>query len=80
MSEPRELAAGRTVLDIVEGEGAGTRPAVSVLEEHLGRIDEREGEIHAFNLVLADEARTRAAEIDAAVAAGDEPGPLAGVP
>ncbi|MBA3803196.1 MAG: Asp-tRNA(Asn)/Glu-tRNA(Gln) amidotransferase subunit GatA, partial [Acidimicrobiia bacterium] len=38
------------------------------------------GEIHAFNLVLADEARIRAAEIDAAVAAGDEPGPLAGVP
>ena len=80
MSEPRELAAGRTVLDIVEGVRAGTRPAVSVLEEHLGRIDEREGEIHAFNLVLADEARIRAAEIDAAVAAGDEPGPLAGVP
>ena len=80
MSEPRELAAGRTVLDIVEGVRAGTRSAVSVLEEHLGRIDEREGEIHAFNLVLADEARIRAAEIDAAVAAGDEPGPLAGVP
>ncbi len=80
MSAPRELAAGRTVLDIVEGVRAGTRSAVSVLEEHLGRIDEREGEIHAFNLVLADEARIRAAEIDAAVAAGDEPGPLAGVP
>ena len=80
MSEPRELAGGRTVLDIVEGVRAGTRSAVSVLEEHLGRIDEREGEIHAFNLVLADEARIRAAEIDAAVAAGDEPGPLAGVP
>ncbi|MDQ3350565.1 MAG: Asp-tRNA(Asn)/Glu-tRNA(Gln) amidotransferase subunit GatA [Actinomycetota bacterium] len=80
MSEPRKLAAGRTVLDIVEGVRAGTRSAVSVLEEHLGRIDEREGEIHAFNLVLADEARIRAAEIDAAVAAGDEPGPLAGVP
>jgi len=80
VSEPRELAGGRTVLDIVEGVRAGTRSAVSVLEEHLGRIDEREGEIHAFNLVLADEARIRAAEIDAAVAAGDEPGPLAGVP
>ncbi|CAN5761427.1 Asp-tRNA(Asn)/Glu-tRNA(Gln) amidotransferase subunit GatA [soil metagenome] len=80
MSEPRELAAERTVLDIVEGVRAGTRSAVSVLEEHLGRIDEREGEIHAFNLFLADEARIRAAESNAAVAAGDEPGPLAGVP
>ena len=37
-------------------------------------------EIHAFNLVLADEARAAAAAIDAAVAAGRDPGPLAGVP
>ena len=38
------------------------------------------GEIHAFNLVLADEARASAAAVDAAVAAGRDPGPLAGVP
>jgi aspartyl-tRNA(Asn)/glutamyl-tRNA(Gln) amidotransferase subunit A len=80
VSAPGELAAGRTVLDIVEGVRTGTRSAVSVLDEHLRRIDERESEIHAFNLVLADEARARAAEVDAAVAAGDDPGPLAGVP
>jgi aspartyl-tRNA(Asn)/glutamyl-tRNA(Gln) amidotransferase subunit A len=54
--------------------------AADVLERHLAAIDEREGEIHAFNLVLADQARARAAEIDEAVAVGRDPGPLAGVP
>ncbi len=36
--------------------------------------------MHAFNLVLADAARERAAAIDAMVASGGDPGPLAGVP
>jgi aspartyl-tRNA(Asn)/glutamyl-tRNA(Gln) amidotransferase subunit A len=51
-----------------------------VLEEHLARIAAREGEIHAFNTVQADDARAAADEIDAAVAAGRDPGALAGVP
>jgi aspartyl-tRNA(Asn)/glutamyl-tRNA(Gln) amidotransferase subunit A len=54
--------------------------AADVLERHLAVIAEREGDIHAFNLVLADEARARAAEIDDAVSVGRDPGPLAGVP
>ncbi|HSP28120.1 MAG TPA: Asp-tRNA(Asn)/Glu-tRNA(Gln) amidotransferase subunit GatA [Ilumatobacteraceae bacterium] len=54
--------------------------AAEVLERHLAAIGDREGDIHAFNLVLADEARARAAEIDDAVAVGRDPGPLAGVP
>ncbi|HSL73240.1 MAG TPA: Asp-tRNA(Asn)/Glu-tRNA(Gln) amidotransferase subunit GatA [Ilumatobacteraceae bacterium] len=54
--------------------------AVDVVERHLAEIERREPEIHAFNLVLADQARARAAEIDEAVAVGRDPGPLAGVP
>ena len=54
--------------------------AAEVLERHLSTIDQREGDIHAFNLVLADEARARAGEIDEAVSVGRDPGPLAGVP
>jgi aspartyl-tRNA(Asn)/glutamyl-tRNA(Gln) amidotransferase subunit A len=69
-----------TAIDIAASVRGGTRSAVDVLEEHLAAIEAREPEIHAFNLVLADEARAAAAEVDRRVAAGDDPGPLAGVP
>ena len=59
---------------------AGDRLARDVVDEHLARIDVRDGEIHAFNLVLADEARATADAVDASVARGDDVGPLAGVP
>ena len=59
---------------------AGERSAVEVLDEHLAVVEAREGEIHAFNLVTADTARTAAAEIDRRVVAGESVGPLAGVP
>jgi aspartyl-tRNA(Asn)/glutamyl-tRNA(Gln) amidotransferase subunit A len=69
-----------TAVDIAAAVRSGAVSAVDVLEAHLARIDAREGEVHAFNLVMADEARAAAAAIDAAVAAGRDPGPLAGVP
>ena len=59
---------------------AGERSARSVVEEHLAVIGSNEGEIHAFNLVLADEALTRADDLDRRIADGEDPGPLAGVP
>ena len=59
---------------------SGTRSAREVLDQHLEEIARREPDIHAFNLVLADEARAAADAVDAAVARGDDPGPLAGVP
>ena len=58
----------------------GERAAVDVLDEHLAAITERDAEIHAFNLVTDAEARAQASTVDAAVASGDDPGPLAGVP
>jgi aspartyl-tRNA(Asn)/glutamyl-tRNA(Gln) amidotransferase subunit A len=57
----------------------GSVKAADLVEQHLAAIAARDGEIHAFNHVMAGEARARAAAIDAAVAAGDDPGPLAGV-
>ncbi len=69
-----------SALSIAADVRAGRRRARDVLEEHLAQIDARESDVHAFNLVLADEARGRADDIDAAVARGDNPGPLAGVP
>jgi aspartyl-tRNA(Asn)/glutamyl-tRNA(Gln) amidotransferase subunit A len=67
-------------LDIAAAVCTGRRSAREVLEEHLAVIDAREAELHAFNLVLADEARAAADALDARVAAGEDPGPLAGVP
>ena len=58
----------------------GRRRAVDVVDEHLARIEADEPMIHAFNTVLAEEARASAERIDSLVADGVDPGPLAGVP
>jgi aspartyl-tRNA(Asn)/glutamyl-tRNA(Gln) amidotransferase subunit A len=78
VSDVRDLP--ETAVEIAAGVRAGEVSAVDVVERHLAAIDAREGDVHAFNLVLADEARAAAAEIDRRVAAGEDPGPLAGVP
>ena len=77
-STPAELPT--SAADIAWNVRNNVTSAADVLERHLAAIDEREGDVHAFNLVLADEARARALEIDEAVAVGRDPGPLAGVP
>jgi aspartyl-tRNA(Asn)/glutamyl-tRNA(Gln) amidotransferase subunit A len=69
-----------TASEIAAGVRSGRLKAVDVLEQHLAAVDARDAEIHAFNHVMADEARQQAAAVDAAVAVGDDPGPLAGVP
>jgi aspartyl-tRNA(Asn)/glutamyl-tRNA(Gln) amidotransferase subunit A len=58
----------------------GTVSARAVLEEHLERIGRYEPRVHAFNTVTAEAARAAADAVDAAVASGEDPGPLAGVP
>ncbi|MGA1439654.1 MAG: Asp-tRNA(Asn)/Glu-tRNA(Gln) amidotransferase subunit GatA [Ilumatobacteraceae bacterium] len=75
-SSPQFHTAARIAADV----RSGARTAVEVLDEHLLRIESREAEIHAFNLVTVERARERAAIVDAAIAAGRDPGPLAGVP
>jgi aspartyl-tRNA(Asn)/glutamyl-tRNA(Gln) amidotransferase subunit A len=67
----------RAIADAVRG---GERSARSVVDEHLAAIEAREPELHAFNLVMGDSARATADAVDAAVARGEDPGPLAGVP
>jgi len=73
-------APAQSALDIAAEVRSGERPAGDVVDEHLAAIEAREHEIHAFNLVLADQAREAAVAIDRRVAAGEDPGPLAGVP
>jgi aspartyl-tRNA(Asn)/glutamyl-tRNA(Gln) amidotransferase subunit A len=69
-----------TVVDIAADIASGKTSAVEVLEQHLARITEREGEIHAFNLVTTDQARATAQQVDADIKSGKPVGALAGVP
>jgi aspartyl-tRNA(Asn)/glutamyl-tRNA(Gln) amidotransferase subunit A len=69
-----------TAIDLAAQVRSGQRSALDIVNEHLGRIAEREPDIHAFNLVTADQARAAATAIDDRVRQGDDPGPLAGVP
>lgn len=58
----------------------GELSAAEVVDHALGRIAELNPTINAFVAVDADGARSRAAEIDAEVASGGDPGSLAGIP
>ena len=58
---------------------SGERSATGVVEESLAAIAAG-AELAAFNTVTAEAALARAELIDRAVEAGDDPGPLAGVP
>ena len=69
-----------SAFDIAAGVRSGALKAAEILETHLAQIAAHEGDVHAFNLVLTDRARAAAAAVDRAVAAGNDPGPLAGVP
>ncbi len=69
-----------TVVEIAAAVRSGQRSARTVVDEYLGAVAEGDADIHAFNLVTEGQARARADAIDAAVAAGRDPGPLAGVP
>ena len=69
-----------TALELAAAIRSGSRSAREVVDEHLAVVDEREQELHACNLVTGESARVAADAVDAAVARGDDPGVLAGVP
>ena len=54
--------------------------ALSVTEAALARIAKHDPMLNSFTDVMADRARAKARAIDAAIAAGQNAGPLAGVP
>ena len=59
---------------------AGRRSAAEVVGDALDRIAALNGTLNAFCEVRPAAARAAAAGVDARVAAGEDPGPLAGVP
>ena len=66
--------------DLADMIAAGDVSSLEVVDSHLDRIEEVNGWLNAVTRVLADEARVAAKDADKAVAAGDELGPLHGVP
>lgn len=59
---------------------AGRQTAASIVEASLSRIAAGDGLINSFTLVTAERARRRAEALDGKLAAGENCGPLAGVP
>ena len=57
-----------------------TLSAVEVADAVLRRMEKLESHIHAFCTPTPDVARAAATVVDAKIAAGEDPGPLAGVP
>jgi aspartyl-tRNA(Asn)/glutamyl-tRNA(Gln) amidotransferase subunit A len=74
------VTSPRPSADLAAAVRSGTRTAADVIDEYLAVIGAGEAEIHAFNLVTAEQARQQAAAVDRSVAEGEDPGPLAGVP
>src|SRR5471032_3214801 len=54
--------------------------ALSVTEAALARIARHDSVLNSFTEITAERARAKARAVDAAIAAGKNPGPLAGVP
>jgi aspartyl-tRNA(Asn)/glutamyl-tRNA(Gln) amidotransferase subunit A len=74
------LSTHSTAAEIAASIASGEVSAVEVAQAHLDQIAAIDGKVHAFLQVDADGALAAAAAVDKARAAGNELGPLAGVP
>src|SRR3982075_2768325 len=71
---------GLSASEIAQGVTGRKMSALSVTEAALARIAEHDPVLNSFTDVTADRARARAHAIDVAISAGQNAGPLAGVP
>jgi aspartyl-tRNA(Asn)/glutamyl-tRNA(Gln) amidotransferase subunit A len=67
-------------VEIAVAVGAGQVRATDVVAACLDKVARLNPVLNAFTTVTAERARAKAAALDAAIAAGTKPGPLAGVP
>ncbi|HRK34217.1 MAG TPA: Asp-tRNA(Asn)/Glu-tRNA(Gln) amidotransferase subunit GatA [Candidatus Hydrogenedentes bacterium] len=77
MSEKWYQKTAHEIRDAVRG---GKVSALEVTESHLGRIAEVDSKVKAYVDVWNDAARAQAQAVDARIKAGEDVGPLAGVP
>lgn len=69
-----------SVSDIADAVSARKVSALDVINATLARIAAHDSKLNSFTEVVAERARATASKIDAAIAAGEKVGPLAGVP
>lgn len=69
-----------SAIEIADAVRSGRISAAAVLDVCLAALESTAPSLQAVTRLLADRARSEAAAVDAAVAAGRDPGPLAGVP
>lgn len=69
-----------TAREIAQAVAGGKLTALAATDAALGRIAKHDSVLNSFTDVTADRARAKARAVDAAVAAGQQVGPLAGVP
>jgi AtzE family amidohydrolase len=77
---PNMSIDGLSASEIASVVGGGKISALDVTEAALARIAKHDPVLNSFTDVTANRARAKARAIDAAVAAGQNVGPLAGVP
>ena len=70
----------RDAWELADAVRAGEMKAAELLELFLARVEKFNDELNAFCFLDVESARAQAAEIDAAVARGEDPGAWAGVP
>ncbi|MDI4237982.1 AtzE family amidohydrolase [Bradyrhizobium sp. Arg237L] len=70
----------QSATDIAQAVATRKLSALEATEAALGRIAKHDAVLNAFTDITADRARAKAKAVDAAIAAGQGVGPLAGVP
>ncbi|MGH9029824.1 MAG: Asp-tRNA(Asn)/Glu-tRNA(Gln) amidotransferase subunit GatA [Acidimicrobiales bacterium] len=75
-----ERGHGPSVSEMAQRVRTGQATAVEQVEESLDAIERCDGDLHAFLNVLSERALDEARRVDRRVQAGEDPGPLAGVP
>ncbi|MEA2862531.1 MAG: 1-carboxybiuret hydrolase, partial [Bradyrhizobium sp.] len=71
---------GLSATEVAQAVAGRKISALTITEAALARIAQRDVVLNSFTDVTADRARAKARAIDAALAAGNSVGPLAGVP